>query len=123
MASILDAASVALGAGIGGAARHAVTNLCARLFGQALPWGTVSANVLGSFLIGAAGAAWPHDAPIWLLAVTGGLGGFTTVSSFSLQTLFLAREGKAGGALANIALSLALGLSAAALGYGLVAWR
>ncbi len=123
MASFLDAASVALGAGIGGAARHAVTNFCARTFGQALPWGTIAVNVSGSFLIGAAAAIWPRDAPIWLLAATGALGGFTTVSAFSLQTLSLTRDGQALGALGNIALSLVLGLGSAALGYAVVAWR
>ena len=49
---LLDAASVALGAGVGGAARQAVTNACARAFGQALPWGTIAVNVSGSFLSG-----------------------------------------------------------------------
>jgi CrcB protein len=117
----LDAASVALGAGVGGAARQAVTNLCARAFGQALPWGTIAVNVAGSFLIGVAGAAWSRDTTLWPLIVTGMLGGFTTVSSFSLQTLALAQGGKVGGALANIALSLVLGLGAAALGFALVA--
>lgn len=58
--------------------------------------------------------------PWWLLLVVGLCGGYTTVSSFSLQTLTLVREGHGGPALLNIGASLVLCLSAAAIGFALV---
>lgn len=114
---------VALGSAIGGPARYFVSGLVGRRVGETFPWGTMVVNISGAFLIGvAAGAATiegllPMPAG-WQLIVTGFLGAYTTVSSFSLQTMALARDGqvlKAGG---NVALSLTSCLSAVALGYG-----
>jgi fluoride exporter len=119
--SFSEAAIVAFGAGMGGAARHAVTNFFARAFGAALPWGTIAVNVLGSFAIGIAAATLARGTPLWLLAATGVLGGFTTVASFSVQTLFLARDRNWSGVAANIGLSLIGGLGGVALGFALFA--
>jgi CrcB protein len=58
---------------------------------------------------------------LWLFAVTGVLGGFTTVSSFSLQTLFLARDRNWVSAIANVGLSLIGALLGAAFGYAVIA--
>ena len=88
------------GSAIGGLARYVVSGLVARRFGEAFPWGTLLINVTGAFLIGILGARGTHDASMlaqpapWLFAVTGFLGCYTTVSSFSLQTLILAHDGK-----------------------------
>lgn len=111
--------SIAAGAALGGALRYAVNATFAR---SAFPFATLIVNVLGSFAIGAFAA---HAArlgigeatALWRFAVTGVLGSFTTVSAFSLATLTLAREGKSGGALLNVAASLGLCLAAVALGY------
>ncbi|HSH48056.1 MAG TPA: fluoride efflux transporter CrcB [Halomonas sp.] len=113
-------AVVALGGALGGMGRLAVTERCARMFGQAFPWGTLTANVLGSLAIGALAASlrWPlSSSPTWSLLGVGVLGGFTTVSSLSLQTLALWQEGRSGWALANMTLTLMLGTAAAALGW------
>jgi len=58
----------------------------------------------------------------WLFAVTGFLGCYTTVSSFSLQTLSLARDGQNGRALGYAVVSVAFALAAAAAGFALVDW-
>jgi CrcB protein len=114
-------ARVALGGAIGGAGRLFVTGLCARLVGEKFPWGTICVNVLGSLGIGAAAALalGPMGGQHWLFAVVGVLGSFTTVSSFSLQTLALAQSGETLRAGANVAASVMLCLGAAALGFTL----
>jgi fluoride exporter len=56
----------------------------------------------------------------WLFAVTGFLGCYTTVSSFSLQTLALARDGEGGRAIGYVAISVALSIGAVAVGFALV---
>jgi CrcB protein len=114
---------VALGSVFGGMARFWVSGTVARGVGETFPWGTMTVNVSGAFAIGVLGGlastghgifAAPHS---WLLAVTGFLGCYTTVSSFSLQTLSLARDGESVRALGNILLSLVLCLIAVAAGF------
>jgi fluoride exporter len=118
--------SVALGSVLGGVARYFISGLVARRVGETFPWGTLFVNVSGSFLIGIFGALAQDDKSIlatpdpWLFAVTGFLGCYTTVSSFSLQSLSLAREGQGGRAVGYVGLSLALCLGAVALGFALV---
>ncbi len=112
---------VALGSAFGGIARFFVSGLVARSFGETFPWGTMAVNVSGAFALGALSAlAETHvlfTAPeSWPLAVTGVLGSYTTVSSFSLQTLALIRDGEWPRALGNVGLSLVLCLAAVAAG-------
>lgn len=119
---LLALAWVALGSAMGGTMRYYVSGLVARLIGEAFPWGTLTVNVTGSMAIGIAAAASMAGvlvaSPGWQFAVTGFLGCYTTVSSFSLQTLALARDGEFPRALANVAGSLCLCLGAVALGFG-----
>ncbi|MDR5866368.1 fluoride efflux transporter CrcB [Halomonas koreensis] len=113
---------VALGGALGGMARLAVTELLARRLGRGFPWGTLAVNVAGTLAIGALAArsGWPAaTGPAWLALAVGGLGGFTTVSSFSLQTLSLWQAGRPGAALANVLATLGAGLAAGALGWWL----
>jgi len=118
--------SVVLGSILGGVARYFVSGVIARRFGETFPWGTLIVNVTGAFLIGILGALARDNASLfaspdaWLLSVTGFLGCYTTVSSFSLQTLALARDGESARALGYIALSVALSIGAAAAGFALV---
>lgn len=114
---------VAIGSALGGVARHAVGLFVAQRWGGAFPWGTLTVNVVGSFAIGVLGAlvavsqrASTADVVRELLMI-GFLGGFTTFSAFSLQTLQLLRDGRPGFALANVGASLALCLVAVWLGY------
>lgn len=112
---------VAAGSACGGVARFFVSGLVAGAIGETFPWGTLVVNVTGAFAIGILASlyedhhltAWPEA---WPLAVTGFLASYTTVSSFSLQTLALARDGEWLRAATNILLSLALCLSADTLG-------
>ncbi|MGE3142737.1 MAG: fluoride efflux transporter CrcB [Hyphomonadaceae bacterium] len=118
---LIGAGAVALGAAFGGPARYFVSGLVARRIGETFPWGTMAVNLAGAFLIGiAAGYARARglsgEAPLWLFAVTGFLGSFTTVSSLALQTLALARDGQWRSALGNAALSVVFGIGAATAG-------
>ncbi|MFD1912995.1 fluoride efflux transporter FluC [Halodurantibacterium flavum] len=110
---------IAAGGAIGGVARLMISEAVGRRWGGGFPLGTMVVNVTGAALIGlltgVVQAAMPH---LWTVLAVGVLGSFTTVSSFSLQTLMLMREGRVGAAAVNIAGSLALCLIAVALGYG-----
>ncbi len=113
--------AVALGGGLGSVARFWVSGVVARRYGETFPWGTLVVNVTGAAAIGvlatillAPGTHAIQNPTAWAALVIGLLGSYTTVSSFSLQTLALARNGETGRALANIVLSLALCLAAAA---------
>ena len=91
---------VALGSALGGAARFFCTGIAAKLFGETFPWGTLLVNVLGSFIIGFFATLTGPDGRMFAgtttrqFVMTGILGGFTTFSSFSLQTLNLANDGE-----------------------------
>jgi CrcB protein len=114
---------VALGSAIGGAARYGCAGLAARWLGAGFPWGTFIVNVSGSLLIGFLAALMAPDgrllaAPdVRTFLLIGILGGFTTFSSFSLETLNLVRDGEWLFAVTNVVLSVVLCLVAVWLGY------
>jgi len=109
--------AIALGSGLGGVMRYLGGALVHAWWPRAFPWGTLSVNVLGSALIG---LAW-----VWLAArgaegemarafvIVGFLGGFTTFSSFSLETLVLAEQQGPARAVAYVAASVLLCLAGA----------
>ncbi len=114
---------VALGGAFGSVARFWLGNVMVAAFGSAFPWGTLLINVLGSFVIscfgafatGFRGGPLPYEARIF---VTVGLcGGFTTFSSFSLQTVELLRAGAIGRAAAYVVSSIVFCLVACAFGF------
>ncbi len=117
---------IALGGALGSIARYWIA-VWAAPYSWSLPWGTVGINVAGSFLIGFFGTltlqGGRYPAPDWLrlFVMVGVCGGFTTFSSFSLQTLDLLRAGAWGRAWANVALSVLLCLAAVAAGHALAA--
>lgn len=113
---------VALGGALGSVARHWISIWMLPL-SRHLPWGTIAINVVGSFAIAFFGTLtlihgrYPAS-DLWRLAfMVGVCGGFTTFSSFSLQTFSLLQGGAVGRAFLNIALSVALCLGATAAGY------
>lgn len=114
---------VFLGAGIGGALRHGVNVMAARLWGFDFPFGTLAINIVGSLVMGLVVGyfALLGDAPqqVRLFIATGVLGGFTTFSAFSLETVLLYERGQwAGGTVYVLASVLAsIGALAAALGF------
>jgi CrcB protein len=90
---------VFLGGGIGAALRHGVNLFCARLIGTAFPWHTLIENVTGSLAMGMLAAYFAFQggelSQHWrLLLTTGILGGYTTFSAFSLDTVLLVERGE-----------------------------
>ena len=117
---------VALGGAIGSVARFKLSGwVLQQSAGWRFPAGTLAVNVIGCFIVGLlAGLAVKQDvftpeARVFLF--TGLLGGFTTFSAFGLETLLLLKRGEAGVAIANVAISVAVGLLVAWLGYELTA--
>ena len=110
---------MALGSAVGGAARHGVSEAILRHADPAgVPWWTILVNVSGSFAIGyLAQILTPDSTELRAFLLAGVLGGYTTFSAFSLQTLDLARNGDWTGAVLNVALSVVLCLVAVALGF------
>jgi len=114
---------VALGGALGTLARFWLANWMAVVTGAEFPWGTLLINILGSFVISffgfltgtAARFAVPYDARVFV--TVGICGGFTTFSSFSLQTVDLLRVGQPARALLYVAASVILCLAACALGF------
>lgn len=108
---------VAVGSGAGGALRYAVS-LLARNHPSLFPYWTFAVNVAGGFLIGYLSALPGLGSERnRLLLVTGFCGGFTTFSAFSLETLELFRQGRAGWAVANVLLNTVCAVGMCWIGY------
>ena len=109
---------VAAGGAIGASARFAVNLTALRLFGNGFPVGTLSVNILGSFLMGflVAFLAERGGIPLAAFLMTGVLGGFTTFSAFSLDTLMLVNRGQGGLALIYVTASVGVSLFATFIG-------
>lgn len=91
---------IAVGSAVGGVARYWCSGVTARLIGETFPWGTLLVNIVGSFLIGFIATLTAPDGRIFIGStarlglMAGFCGGFTTVSSFSVQTLGLLNDGQ-----------------------------
>lgn len=115
---------VFFGAGLGGTLRHGVNLAALRLGAGAFPYGTLFINVAGSFAMGLL-AGWFAargefaSQPIRLFLMTGVLGGFTTFSAFSIESLVLLQRGAYATALAHTLAHVLGALACAALGWAL----
>jgi CrcB protein len=116
---------IALAGLVGTLVRYWLSGFVAQQYGERFPWGTLAVNLIGSFL---AGAMYHLAEERFLISPTlrtiifiGLLGGFTTFSSYGLQTFTLLRDGEIGLATLNIAVSNVLGLLLVWAGY--VAFR
>jgi len=114
---------IGLGSALGGMARYWCSGVMARLIGETFPWGTLLVNVLGSLIIGFFATLVAPDGRLFVDATTrqfvmlGILGGYTTFSSFSLQTLALLNDGEWLYAGLNIGASVILCLVAVWVGH------
>lgn len=114
---------VAIGSALGGMGRYWCSGFVARHLGETFPWGTIAVNVVGSFVIGFVAALSlpesrffvPSEARLFMMV--GLCGGYTTFSSFSVQTLTLLQEGQWWAAAGNVVASVVLCLLAVWLGF------
>lgn len=113
---------IMLGSALGGGARFWVASVIGNQIGETFPWATIIVNVTGSFAIGFFATLTGPDGRLLVgstarqFVMIGLCGGYTTFSSFSLQTLYLVRDGEMVNAGANILLSVTLCLIAVWLG-------
>ena len=116
--------AVFLGGGTGSLLRYCVQMaLHERIVPYSFPWATFAVNITGSFLIGlfyALSARFNLSTEVRILLTTGLCGGFTTFSTFSVETAGLLQSGKTGLAMLYTALSLLLGVTVVLLGQRLV---
>jgi CrcB protein len=116
---------VAVGSALGGVARYGLGMAVARAWGESFPTGTLLINIIGSFVIACfgaltvAGGPLPASPELRAFVMIGLCGGFTTFSSFSLQTLVLLQSGDTLRAGLYIVASVALCLAGAFLGWWL----
>ena len=114
---------VFIGAGLGGVIRFALSGFAEQHLGGGFPWGTLAVNVTGSFVIGFFAAVTAPEGKFFASAtarqfvMAGVLGGYTTYSAFSLQTLQLARNGQWLCAAANTGGTVVLCFAAVWLGH------
>jgi CrcB protein len=114
---------IAVGSALGGVFRYWCSGVAARLAGETFPWGTLIVNVIGSFVIGLFFTLTGPDGRLFVSSTTrqfvmvGLCGGYTTFSSFSLQTLNLLHDGEYLYAGANVVASVLLCMLAVWLGH------
>ncbi len=105
--------AVAAGGGVGSMLRFLLSHISHKAFGNAFPWGTLTVNMLGAFLVGLLfGISDRIEMPhlIRLFIFIGILGGFTTFSAFALENYNLIRSGQYESAMTNIVLQNVLAL-------------
>jgi CrcB protein len=111
---------IALGGAIGSVCRYGLGGAAYRLFGSVFPWGTAAVNLTGSLAIGFLWAAFERSAvmpTVRTFVFIGILGGFTTFSSYTLETFNLFREGEARLAITNMLVSNIVGVAAVFIGF------
>lgn len=109
------------GAGLGGVLRYWISNGIYYILGKSFPYGTLFVNISGCFLMGVLFVLTIERfnslaSPLRALLLIGVLGGYTTFSSFSIETINLIESGQWGSALLNIILSLVICIAATWIG-------
>lgn len=119
---MLEVILVAIGGAIGSTARYLVSTWAATRYGAEFPYGTLIVNVVGCFIIGVFMTLATERlsiSPYWRLLITVGfVGGLTTFSSFSYETIHLLQEADMLRAFYNVGLNILVGFSATWLGIG-----
>ena len=117
---LLDVAAVVLGAGIGGGLRYVLGGWMAERWGASFPWHTFAINVSGAFLLGVLMVVTVDrslmPSSVRLFLGVGVLGGFTTFSTLSYESVALAQQGMTFQAAANMFGSAIAGILAAVAG-------
>ncbi|PNH87901.1 fluoride efflux transporter CrcB [Vibrio diazotrophicus] len=112
---------IAIGGAIGACSRYLVSEMCVTLFGRSFPYGTLTVNVVGSFIMGLLIAAveneWLAPYPWRQIIGLGFLGALTTFSTFSMDNVLLMQQGAFLKMGFNVLLNVLLSISAAWLAY------
>ncbi|MCX8761864.1 fluoride efflux transporter CrcB [Vibrio parahaemolyticus] len=115
---------IALGGAIGACSRYLVSEFCVLLFGRGFPYGTMTVNVVGSFIMGLLIAAFESEilaTDPWRQVIgLGFLGALTTFSTFSMDNVLLMQQGAFFKMGLNILLNVVLSISAAWIGFQLL---
>jgi CrcB protein len=108
--------AIALGGALGSVGRFLLAGLISRQLGSNFPWGTLAVNVIGGLIMGVLielmAQTWSVSPAIRAFLTVGVLGGFTTFSAFSLETVLLLQRGELPAALAYIVASVVLSVGA-----------
>ncbi len=122
MASMQRFLWICAGGAAGTGMRYLVSGWTLRALGSSFPYGTLAVNLLGSFVLGLLmqiGMSTDWMSPNVRMAVTtGAMGGFTTYSTFSYETMRLAQDGAYGLAAVNVGTTVTVCLVASFLGFG-----
>jgi len=117
---------VCLGSAAGGGARYLVSGWALRVFGSSFPYGTLAVNFLGSMLLAAlmfaSVEATAMSPAVRLALTTGVMGGFTTYSTFSYETMRYVQDGAWTVAIANVLITVVTCLAASLLGWAGARW-
>lgn len=111
---MIDAVLVVAGGGVGSLFRYLISLVANRLFGDSFAWGTMIANLAGCLLIGFVVGLVDRavlSRALRILLVTGFLGGFTTFSSFSLESVRMFMAGAFGKGSINLGVNVLLGFA------------
>lgn len=114
--------AIGVGGAIGAVLRFIISGIAYNVLGQNFPWGTLVVNMIGCFLIGLLSQLFEEIAispNLRVLVLVGGLGAFTTFSTYALENVNLLRDGQFGIAFLDILASTALGLIFVFLGMAL----
>lgn len=116
--------AIAAGGAFGALGRHFVNVLALAWFGTAFPWGTLTVNIVGSFLMGVfvelSALAWSPGPALRAMLTVGMLGAFTTFSTFSLETALLYERGQLGLSALYVLSSVALSVAGLFAGLALI---
>ncbi len=115
---------IAIGGALGAVGRYSTMSAMTKLLGHGFPYGTLVANVIGSFILGAlvetVALKWSISLEMRAFLVVGVLGAFTTFSTFSLDTVVLYERGQLGLAFIYVAGSVVLSVGALFFGLSIV---
>ena len=114
--------AIAVGGAIGAVLRFLISGWAYGYLGSGFPWGTLAVNLIGCFVIGFLSKLFESmtvSPNVRMMILVGGLGAFTTFSTYALENVNLLRDGQTGVALINVLVSTAVGILCVFLGIAL----